>query len=170
MLDLIGYSTWVHSAPSKWKFQGEPPSPSFDLDRNNPEMTSNDTDEKEPLINTGPTTTYSDLLKAHALVTKDKAIENDPDDSFNPSILAHSLEAYLKWPTSMSIGDIGQREEVLEQEHSKNEIQSVTNIPIIHRTLPIGNGRHYSAFCISAKSSISFGISNSSRMLMSQDH
>lgn len=88
-------------------------------------MTSGDAEEREPLINSGPTTTYSDLLKAHALVTKDTTTENDPDDAFNPSILAHSLEAYLKWPASMSIGDIGQEKESTEHEDETDEIQSV---------------------------------------------
>lgn len=109
-------------------------------------MTSEDTDEQEPLINTGPTTTYSDLLKAHALVTNDNiTTEKDSEDISNPSILAHSLEAYLKWPASMSIGDIGRGEEGVEEyQHEENEIQSVRFVLILRRILPVGNGRHYS--------------------------
>lgn len=70
-------------------------------------MTSSDGEEGKPLINTGSITTYSDLLKAHSLVTKEDVMEECQERDFNPSILAHSLEAYLKWPASMSIGDIG---------------------------------------------------------------
>lgn len=78
-------------------------------------MTSGEMEEeREPLIDAGPTTTYSDLLKAYALITNDDGEGDALEGDFNPSILAHSLEAYLKWPASMSIGDIGQSENDLE--------------------------------------------------------